>query len=100
MHLVYTKSVGYDTRDVAMEARVPFMFFQPQGEDFQNTRIYVPSEYFTTSKKILTVSGLCLIIDSMDSVINPILFSFPRIEHKNRYHRLWRKRSRVRRRTL
>lgn len=57
MHLVYTKSVNYDTRDVSAEARIPSMYFVAQPDSFQNTRIYIPGDYFTTSKKVLQVSG-------------------------------------------
>lgn len=56
MHLVYTKSVSYDTRDVIVEARIPSMYFVAQPDFFQNTRIYIPADYFTTNKKVLTVS--------------------------------------------
>lgn len=56
MHLVYTKSATYDTRDVSIEARIPSMYFAPQPDNFENTRIYIPSDYFVTARNKLTVS--------------------------------------------
>lgn len=56
MHLVYTKSTVYDTRDLAVEARIPSMYFQAQPDDFQNTRIYLPANYCVAGKKIVHVS--------------------------------------------
>ena len=56
MHLVYTRSGSYDSRDFSIEARIPSMYFQQQAEDFQNTRIYLPPNFYSTNRKILTVS--------------------------------------------
>lgn len=56
MHLVYTKSPSYDTRDVSTEARIPSMYFAAQPEDFVNTQIYIPADWFAT-KKVLVVSS-------------------------------------------
>lgn len=49
MHLIYTKSTTYDTREFPLEARIPSMYYQAQTEDFQNSRIYLPSELYNTT---------------------------------------------------
>lgn len=49
MHLIYTKSTTYDTREFPLEARIPSMYYQAQTEDFQNIRIYLPSELYNTT---------------------------------------------------
>uniref|UniRef100_A0A1L8DX47 Putative sister chromatid cohesion complex cohesin subunit pds5 n=1 Tax=Nyssomyia neivai TaxID=330878 RepID=A0A1L8DX47_9DIPT len=46
MHLIYTKSINYDTRDFPLEARIPSMYFQAQPDDFRNTRIYLPADLY------------------------------------------------------
>lgn len=56
MHLVYTKTGSSDMRDVSVEARIPSMYFVAQPEQFENTKIYIPTEYFTTSRKVSVVS--------------------------------------------
>lgn len=55
MHLVYTKTGISDMRDVSVEARIPSMYFVAQPDHFENTKIYIPTDYFTTSKKLLAV---------------------------------------------
>lgn len=49
MHLIFTKSTTYDTREFPLEARIPSMYYQAQTEDFQNNRIYLPSELYNTT---------------------------------------------------
>lgn len=56
IHLVYTKSGAYDSRDFSLEARIPTMYFQQQAEDFKNTRIYLPTNFYS-KQKVLVVSG-------------------------------------------
>lgn len=49
MHIIYTKSTNYDTRDFPLDARIPSMYFQIQPEDFQNTNIFIPADLYTAS---------------------------------------------------
>ncbi|KAJ6650026.1 Sister chromatid cohesion protein PDS5 like B-B [Pseudolycoriella hygida] len=55
MHVIYTKSTNYDTRDFPLDARIPNMYFQAQPDTFKNNKLYVPLDMFTataTSKKM------------------------------------------------
>lgn len=55
MHVIYTKSTNYDTRDFPLDARIPNMYFQAQPDSFKNNKLYVPIDMFTataTSKKM------------------------------------------------
>lgn len=49
MHLIYTKSTNYDTRDFPLNARIPSMYFQEQPEAFQNTKLFIPTELYAAS---------------------------------------------------
>lgn len=75
MHLVYTKSASYDTRDLATEARIPSMYFVAQPDSFQNTRIYIPGDYFTTSKKVLTVSVFVVLVNGFSLIVYSLSIS-------------------------
>lgn len=46
MHLIFSKSISYDTREFPLEARIPSMYFQAQPDDFRNTRIYLPADLY------------------------------------------------------
>lgn len=46
-HSIFWKAKDYDIRDFALDARIPSMYYQPQDESFQNTRIYVPADMFS-----------------------------------------------------
>lgn len=55
MHVIYTKSTNYDTRDFPLDARIPNMYFQAQPDTFKNNKLYVPADMYTanaTSKKM------------------------------------------------
>lgn len=55
MHVIYTKSTNYDTRDFPLDARIPNMYFASQPDSFKNNKLYVPLDMFTataTSKKM------------------------------------------------
>lgn len=49
MHLIYTKSTNYDTRDFPLDARIPEMYFQPQDDEFENSRLYIPANMYTAT---------------------------------------------------
>lgn len=48
IHLIHTKSNNYDTRDFSLDARIPPMYYQAQPDDFQNTRIYIPPDMYSS----------------------------------------------------
>lgn len=68
MHLIYTKSTNYDTRDFPLDARIPEMYFQPQDDEFENSALYIPADMYTAttnSKKmgiVLPVSSVFLFL--------------------------------------
>lgn len=49
MHVIYTRSTNYDTRDFSLDSRIPSMYFQVQPDNFQNTHIYVPPDMYTAT---------------------------------------------------
>lgn len=49
LHLIYTKTTNYDTRDLPMDARIPSMYFKPQEDDFTNTDYYLPVELYAAA---------------------------------------------------
>lgn len=71
MHTIYTKVSNYDTRDFAQDARIPSMYYQAQPEGFQNTRIYIPPDMYSSynsgisnTKKTGIVIPVIFIVDS------------------------------------
>ncbi|XP_052872829.1 sister chromatid cohesion protein PDS5 homolog B-B isoform X1 [Anopheles cruzii] len=48
--LILTRLTSYDMREFPVEARIPSMYFQPQAEDFQNTRHYIPEDMYCLTK--------------------------------------------------
>lgn len=75
IHTIFSKTSNYDTRDFSLDARIPSMYYQPQPEGFQNTRIYIPPDMYSTynsgtsnTKKtgiVIPVSARC-IVDTYD----------------------------------
>lgn len=47
IHLIFSKTSNYDTRDFSLNARIPVMFYQAV-EGFQNTRVYIPPDMYST----------------------------------------------------
>lgn len=47
-HTIITKTSNCDTRDFSLDARIPSMYYQAQPEGFQNTRIYIPPDMYST----------------------------------------------------
>lgn len=45
MHIILTKANNYDTRDFALDARIPSMYYQAQPEGYQNLQNYIPEVY-------------------------------------------------------
>lgn len=48
IHTLLSKVGNYDTRDFSQNARIPSMYYQPQPDTFQNTRIYIPPDMYST----------------------------------------------------
>uniref|UniRef100_A0A182MY81 Uncharacterized protein n=1 Tax=Anopheles dirus TaxID=7168 RepID=A0A182MY81_9DIPT len=51
MGLILTRLTFYDMREAPAEARIPSMYFQPQPEDFQNTRYYIPDDMYNLTDR-------------------------------------------------
>lgn len=76
MHVIYTKSTNYDTRDFPLDARIPNMYFQAQPDSFKNSKLYVPNDMFTataTSKKMGIVLPVARVSQYTLFVCSPIL---------------------------
>ena len=63
MYLLLTKIDSYDIREFPIEARIPTMYFAAQGDDFQNTRYYLPADLYSINninakKKVGTIAAL------------------------------------------
>lgn len=72
IHLIFTKSNSYDTRDFSLDARIPSMYYQVQPDDFQNTRIYIPPDMYQSYSSTSNVKKTGIVI--------PVSFEF--IRHK------------------
>lgn len=46
LHLIFTKTSNYDTRDFPVDARIPSMYFKVQPDDFTNTDYYLPADMY------------------------------------------------------
>lgn len=60
IHLIHSKSNNYDTRDFSLDARIPPMYYQAQPDDYQNTRIYIPPDMYTTSSNNVKKMGIVI----------------------------------------
>lgn len=57
MHLILSRVQTPEVREYTLEyIRIPDMFFQPQPDSYQNTKIYIPSEIFNAKSNITGVS--------------------------------------------
>ncbi|XP_026466131.1 sister chromatid cohesion protein PDS5 homolog B isoform X1 [Ctenocephalides felis] len=57
MGLILSKTSNYDLKEYPSETRIPSMYFQPQPDNFVNTKIYIPPEVqVQTIKKAVTLS--------------------------------------------
>lgn len=54
-HLVSFKTPTYGTREFPPDARIPSMYFQSQPEDFQNTKIYIPTDMYESQNQKKTI---------------------------------------------
>lgn len=62
MHIILTRVQSPEVREYTLEyTRIPDMYFLPQPESYQNTKIYIPTDVFppTTTK---TIGGSMIIV--------------------------------------
>lgn len=60
IHLIHTKSNNYDTRDFSLDARIPPMYYQAQSDDFENTRVYIPPDMYSTGTTNVKKMGIVI----------------------------------------
>lgn len=81
LHLIMTRVQSPEVREFTLEyTRIPDMYFQPQPESYQNTKIYIPSEIFNSNSKITGVT-----LSNVRELFFSISLSFRALKLKSRH---------------